>query len=97
LPRLGNQQKAERRNRGSDILNRARHFGLLRTAVFGEWQDEGASPTFHEQRSLAERLYSDQSIDTRKLLGHRRRSMTDTYNSTRRLREWVTIPLEPRK
>jgi hypothetical protein len=40
---------------------------------------------------------SNQGIDTRKLLGHRRQSMTDAYNSTRRLREWVTIPLESKK
>jgi integrase len=78
-------------------LNLSRHFGRLRTAVCGEWRDEGTPPTYHEQRSLAERLYSDQGIDTRKLLGHRRQSMTDTYNSTRRLREWVTISTEPKK
>jgi hypothetical protein len=60
-------------------------------------RDEGTPPIFHEQRSLAERLYSDQGIDTRKLLGHRWQAMTDVYNSTRRLREWVTISLESKK
>ncbi|MCL2297714.1 MAG: tyrosine-type recombinase/integrase [Proteobacteria bacterium] len=72
-------------------------FCRLRETVCGPWSSEGTPPTFHEQRSLAERLYDAQGIDTRKLLGHRRRSMTDTYNSDRRLREWVKIPLEPKK
>jgi len=65
----------------------------LREAVCGPWYDKGTPPISREQRSLAERLYADQGIDTRKLLGHRRQTMTDAYNSTRRLREWVTIPL----
>jgi len=68
-------------------------FCKLRRAVFGPWSDEGTPPTFHEQRSLSERLYAEQGIDTRKLLGHRRQHMTDAYNSDRRLREWVTVPL----
>jgi len=64
----------------------------LRKTVLGPWKGEGTPPTFHEQRSLSERLYAEQGIDTRKLLGHRRQSMTDAYNSDRRLREWVTVP-----
>ncbi|HIB5254336.1 TPA: hypothetical protein ACWW8Z_004626, partial [Escherichia coli] len=27
--------------------------------------------TFHEQNSLSERLYKEQGVDTRKLLGHK--------------------------
>jgi integrase len=69
-------------------------FAKLRDEVLGKWQDEGTPPTFHEQRSLSERLYAEQGLQTRKLLGHRRQGMTDAYNSDRRLREWVTIPLE---
>ncbi|QHP82634.1 hypothetical protein EO763_12070 [Pectobacterium odoriferum] len=42
--------------------------------------DAGTEPTFHEQRSLSERLYRDQRIDTQKLPGHRSRKMTDKYN-----------------
>ncbi|MDR2710718.1 MAG: tyrosine-type recombinase/integrase [Burkholderiales bacterium] len=68
-------------------------FARLRDAVLGKWVDDGTPPTFHEQRSLAERLYAEQGLQTRKLLGHRRQHMTDVYNSDRRLREWVTIPL----
>lgn len=43
----------------------------------------GKPPPFREQRSLAERLYRDQGIDTRTLLGHRYQSMTDQYNDLR--------------
>lgn len=38
---------------------------------------------FREQRSLAERLYRVQGIDTRTLLGHRYQHMTDQYNNPR--------------
>ncbi|BEO61082.1 integrase [Serratia marcescens] len=43
----------------------------------------GRPPSFREQRSLSERLYREQGIDTRTLLGHRFQSMTDQYNSLR--------------
>ncbi|MFU0947960.1 phage integrase Arm DNA-binding domain-containing protein [Kluyvera ascorbata] len=54
-----------------------------------EWE-KGTSPTFHEQRSLSERLYREQGIDTQKLLGHKSRKMTDKYNDDRG-KEWVVI------
>ncbi|NDL70492.1 tyrosine-type recombinase/integrase [Vreelandella alkaliphila] len=44
-----------------------------------------APPTFHEIRSLSERLYRTQGINTRILLGHKRQSMTDEYNDDRGL------------
>lgn len=40
-------------------------------------------PPFREQRSLAERLYRMQGVDTRTLLGHRYQHMTDQYNDVR--------------
>ena len=40
-------------------------------------------PTFHELRSLSEREYRDQGINTTKLLGHKREEMTDVYNDVR--------------
>lgn len=52
--------------------------------------DAGTEPTFHEQRSLSERLYRDQGIDTQKLLGHRSKEMTDKYNDDRG-KDWVVI------
>ncbi|MBN3054917.1 site-specific integrase [Pectobacterium brasiliense] len=52
--------------------------------------DAGTAPTFHEQRSLSERLYREQGIDTQKLLGHRTSKMTDKYNDDRG-KDWVII------
>jgi integrase len=40
-------------------------------------------PTFHELRSLAEREYREQGINTKKLLGHKREAMTEVYNDVR--------------
>lgn len=56
------------------------------------WQG-GAPPSLHECRSLAERLYREQGVDTRVLLGHRHQSMTDIYNDDRGLTagEWQTL------
>jgi integrase len=54
-----------------------------------EWE-EGTAPTFHEQRSLSERMYREQGIDTKKLLGHRSSKMTDKYNDDRG-KDWVVI------
>lgn len=52
--------------------------------------DSGTEPTFHEQRSLSERLYCNQGIDTQKLLGHQTSRMTDKYNNDRG-KDWVII------
>ncbi|WP_431022005.1 Integrase [Erwinia rhapontici] len=41
------------------------------------------APPFREQRSLSERLYRLQGIDTRTLLGHKYQRMTDGYNDLR--------------
>lgn len=45
---------------------------------------EGRTPvSFHEQRSLAERLYEKQGINTQKLLGHKTAAMTQLYHDER--------------
>lgn len=54
-----------------------------------EWE-EGSAPSFHELRSLSERLYREQGIDTQKLLGHRTQIMTDKYNDDRG-KEWQIV------
>ncbi|MBQ0215341.1 integrase [Proteus vulgaris] len=46
--------------------------------------------SFHEQRSLSERLYRKQGIDTQALLGRATRAQTDRYNNIRG-KEWITI------
>lgn len=47
-------------------------------------------PTFHEQRSLSERLYEEQGINTQQLLGHSSDRMTAQYHSDRGL-DWVKV------
>ena len=52
---------------------------------------EGTTPpTFHEQRSLAERLYSAHGIHTQTLLGHKNASMTEKYHDDRGA-DWITL------
>lgn len=55
----------------------------------------GGQPSLHECRSLAERLYRAQGINTMVLLGHKHQSMTDLYNDDRGLSrgEWKTLQL----
>lgn len=55
----------------------------------------GSPPTLHECRSLSERLYREQGVDTRVLLGHKHQSMTDAYNDDRGLSagKWLTLTL----
>jgi len=43
----------------------------------------GTPATFHEIRSLSERLYREQGVDTRLLCGHSHQKMTDRYNDLR--------------
>jgi integrase len=55
---------------------------------------EGKTPaSFHEMRSLSERLHDDQgSIDTQKLLGHKDKRSTAIYKDTRGA-EWVRVSM----
>jgi integrase len=48
--------------------------------------------SFHEQRSLAERLYHDQGINTQALLGHKTAEMTEMYHDERDNR-WTYIAI----
>jgi integrase len=54
--------------------------------------ETGTPPTFHEQRSLSERLYQEQGINTQKLLGHKTVQQTARYHDDRG-KEWVKISL----
>jgi len=56
---------------------------------------QGTPPTFHETRSLAERLYRVQGVDTQTLLGHKHPYMTDKYNDDRGLNrgKWRMLAL----
>jgi integrase len=55
----------------------------------------GIPASLHECRSLSERLYRAQGINTMVLLGHKHQSMTDVYNDDRGLSrgEWKTLAL----
>jgi integrase len=70
-------------------------FETAREAVLGKHTGDGAPPSLHECRSLAERLYRDQGINTQRLLGHTRQKMTDVYNDDRGLTggQWKTLEL----
>lgn len=70
-------------------------FKHARDAACEEWGGDGLAPTLHECRSLSERLYRAQGIDTKTLLGHKRQSMTDDYNDDRGLsrNDWKTLVL----
>jgi integrase len=51
---------------------------------------ERKAPTFHEQRSLSERLYKAQGIDTQKLLGHKSPQQTAKYHDDRG-KDWTVV------
>lgn len=56
---------------------------------------KGSPASLHECRSLSERLYRKQGVNTMALLGHKHQSMTDLYNNDRGLSrgEWKTLAL----
>lgn len=65
------------------------NFGRARDQAAIDWGD-GTPATFHEQRSLAERLYKGQGVDTRLLLGHKSQKQTDQYHDDRG-KDWITL------
>ncbi|EPM7552903.1 site-specific integrase [Citrobacter freundii] len=58
------------------------NFSKARDLAGIDW-GEGSPATFHEQRSLSERLYKEQGLDTQKLLGHKTQQQTDRYHDDR--------------
>ncbi|MGT7437682.1 site-specific integrase [Escherichia coli] len=58
------------------------NFSKARDLAEIDW-GTGTPATFHKQRSLSERLYKEQGIDTRKLLGHKTQQQTDRYHDDR--------------
>lgn len=77
------------------VASLSTRFEALREAVCEPIPPPHTPPTLHECRSLAERLYRAQGLDTRTLLGHRRQSMTDQYNDDRGLdgRKWRVLQI----
>ncbi|EJR7566384.1 phage integrase Arm DNA-binding domain-containing protein [Escherichia coli] len=65
------------------------NFSKTRDLAGIDW-GEGSPATFHEQRSLSERLYEAQGVDTQKLLGHKSPNQTAKYHDDRG-KEWAKI------
>lgn len=64
-------------------------FSLARDKCGLTWE-KGTAPTFHEQRSLAERLYVKQGLNTKDLLGHKNQQQTDKYHDDRG-KDWTVV------
>ncbi|QLY37351.1 phage integrase Arm DNA-binding domain-containing protein [Citrobacter freundii] len=77
--------------RGSQVKSNTltMNFSKARDLAGIDWGD-GTPATFHEQRSLAERLYKTQGINTKELLGHKSQTQTDRYHDDRG-KDWVKV------
>jgi integrase len=69
----------------------ATNFTKAREKANIDW-GAGTPATFHEQRSLSERLYSEQRLNTQLLLGHKSRKQTDSYHDDRG-KNWITVAI----
>jgi len=77
-------------------LGEASLSAMFETAREGALGNLGPNPpSLHECRSLSERLFRAQGINTMTLLGHKHQAMTDMYNDDRGLSrgEWKTLTL----
>lgn len=70
-------------------------FETAREGALGMYKGDKMPPCLAECRSLAERLYSAQGIDTQTLLGHTRYKMTELYHNDRGLSagQWKTLKI----
>jgi len=83
-----------RPHRHIGVQSVSNRFGRARNVACPH-EGPGRPPSFHEIRSLAERLYSAQGVDTQTLLGHKHQHMTDVYHDERGLNagKWRFVPL----
>lgn len=83
---LVHHNRTTKKYKSGDPINKASAstmFARCRDQV-GIVPPEGKTPTsFHEQRSLSERLYEKQGLDTQQLLGHKSAAMTEMYHDER--------------
>lgn len=79
--------------RGAQVKPRTltMNFSKARDNADIDW-GQGTPATFHEQRSLSERLYKAQGINTKDLLGHKTQQQTDRYHDDRG-KGWTTVAL----
>lgn len=68
---------------------------IIRTVAVDVGYADREWPSLHEVRSLSERLYRTQGIQTQHLLGHKNQEMTDKYNDDRGLTaaEWKHLAI----
>jgi len=68
---------------------------IIRTVMGNTAYADREWPSLHEIRSLSERLYRAQGIQTQHLLGHKHQDMTDKYNDDRGLTaaEWKHLAI----
>lgn len=78
-------------NRGTQVKANTltTNFSKSRDKAAIDWGD-GTPATFHEQRSLSERLYKEQGINTQLLLGHKSQKQTDRYHDDRG-KDWIVV------
>lgn len=79
-----------------ELSSLSTRFGeLIREAHSGSGFNINEWPSLHEVRSLSERLYRAQGVNTQRLLGHKTQEMTDLYNDDRGLtaNEWKAVVL----
>lgn len=91
LLRQKNGQPLERSNLSTRFAE------VMRTAFGAAAYAEKEWPSLHELRSLSERLYREQGVDTQALLGHSDIAMTNKYNDDRGLtqKEFKRVGLAP--
>lgn len=79
--------------RGAQVKARTltMNFSKARDKANIDW-GSGTPATFHEQRSLSERLYKAQGINTKELLGHKSQQQTDRYHDDRG-KDWNTLAI----
>ena len=79
--------------RGAQVKPRTltMNFSKARDRANIDW-GQGTPATFHEQRSLSERLYKAQGINTKDLLGHKTQQQTDRYHDDRG-KGWTKVAL----
>lgn len=92
-PHMVHHASSKRRAKAGGQLSKttiSKMFCDLRNEVGIEAEEGKTPPTFYEQRSLAERLYKKQGIDTQMLLGHANAAMTAVYHDDRR-NDWTRL------
>lgn len=67
-----------------------RMFMKARNEAKINWPKGTTPPSFHEQRSLASRLYKEQGVDVKTLLGHSTDAMSEQYRDDRGL-DWKKL------